>query len=240
MKKITRALIVDDERLARKEMMNMLAGFENIEVIGEADSTESAKKLVDKLKPDLIFLDIQMPGESGFSLAEEVKSPVKIIFVTAYDEFAVRAFEINALDYLMKPVNPERLRKAIEKLDDKKDNKIRFRKLEYEDTIFIMFNSQMKFIKLPEIISIESSGDYSEVYLKNGVKGLTSKPMREWEERLPSNFFIRIHRTSILNLNYVQKIEEWFNNSYKVYMLGKEEPLIMSRRFAVKLKDKMG
>jgi two-component system, LytTR family, response regulator len=241
MKKNFSAIIVDDERLARKELMSMLKEFENIKIIGEAEGVKSAKVLSDKLNPDLIFLDIQMPGESGFALAEQVNPKTKIIFVTAYDEFAVRAFEVNALDYLMKPVNPDRLKKAIEKLSNEtKKTELITKSLSYDDTLFILLNSQMKFVKISDILFIESSGDYSELNFANNTKGLTSKPMNEWEERLPENHFIRIHRTSIINLNYVQKVEEWFNNSFRVYLNGKTEPLLISRRYASKLKEKMG
>lgn len=239
MKKYFNAIIVDDERLARKEMILMLKEFNNIKIVGEAEDVKTAKVLSDKLNPDLIFLDIQLPGDSGFTLVEQLNPKTKIIFVTAYDEFAVRAFEVNALDYLMKPVNSERLNKAIERLSCESDEAEISTHLDYEDTLFILLNSQMKFIKISDILSIESSGDYTGIFLKNN-KGLTSKPMREWEERLPQNHFVRIHRTSIVNLNYVQKIEDWFNNSYRVYVLGKSEPLLMSRRYASKLKEKMG
>jgi two-component system, LytTR family, response regulator len=241
MKKNFSAIIVDDERLARKDLIFLLKEFENVKIIGEAEDVKSAKSLSDKLNPDLIFLDIQMPGESGFTLVEQVNPKTKIIFVTAYDEYAVRAFEVNALDYLMKPVNPDRLKKTIEKLSSEtKKIELKTKSLCYDDTLFILLNSQMKFVKISDILFIESSGDYSELNFINNAKGLTSKPMNEWEERLPKNHFIRIHRTSIINLNYVQKIEEWFNNSFRVYLSGKTEPLLISRRYASKLKEKMG
>jgi two-component system LytT family response regulator len=241
MKKNFNAIIVDDERLVREELISMLKEFNNIKIIGEAEDVQSAKSLVDKLNPDLIFLDIQMPGESGFTLIEHLNPSVKIIFVTAYDEYAVRAFEVNALDYLMKPVSRERLKKAIDRLTKKIDEtEIKSKPLNYEDSLFILLNSQMKFIKISDILSIESSGDYTEIILKNNIKGLSSKPMREWEMRLPENHFIRIHRTAIINLHYIQKVEDWFNNSYKVHITGIAEPLLMSRRYAAKLKEKMG
>jgi two-component system, LytTR family, response regulator len=241
MKKNFNAIIVDDERLARKDLISLLKDFDNIKIVGEAEDVKTAKSICDRLNPDIIFLDIQMPGESGFTLVEKINPDVKIIFVTAYDEYAVRAFEVNALDYLMKPVNPERLKETIERLMQETENAYKKNKtLCYEDTLFILLNSQMKFIKISDILSIESSGDYSEINLKNRIKGLTSKPMREWEERLPENHFVRIHRTAIVNLNFIQKVEEWFNNSFKVYVSEKTEPLIISRRYASKLKKKMG
>jgi len=111
-----RALIVDDERLARQELKSMLSGYEKIEIAGEAEDVPGAVKAIQKLEPDIIFLDIQMPGKSGFDLLEETSYSGSIIFVTAFDEYAIRAFEVNALDYLLKPINPERLQTAIERL----------------------------------------------------------------------------------------------------------------------------
>lgn len=241
MKKNFNAIIVDDERLARKDLISFLKEFDNIKIVGEAEDVSSAKSLCDKLNPDIVFLDIQMPGESAFSLVEKINPDIKIIFVTAYDEYAVRAFDVNALDYLMKPVNPERLKQTIDKIEQKTDTaENKYKNLCYDDSLFILLNSQMKFIKISDILTIESSGDYSEISLKNNFKGLTSKPMREWEQRLPEKQFIRIHRSAIVNLNFICKVEEWFNNSFKVFITGKTEPLIISRRYASKLREKMG
>jgi two-component system LytT family response regulator len=119
MKNIFKAVIVDDERLARKELSLLLSEYPNIEIVGEAASVSKAQDLIAKLNPDLIFLDIQMPGESGFDLINTISTSAQIIFVTAFDEYAIRAFEINALDYLLKPVNPSRLKEAISRLDSK-------------------------------------------------------------------------------------------------------------------------
>ncbi|HWQ82905.1 MAG TPA: LytTR family DNA-binding domain-containing protein [Ignavibacteria bacterium] len=240
MKKILNAIVVDDERLARKDLISILKNFENVKVVGEAEDAVSARLLLEKLSPDIVFLDIQMPGESGLALVEEINPGTRIVFVTAYDEYAVRAFEVNALDYLMKPVNLERLRKTLERIMSDSSKPTETRKIKYEDTLFIQLNSQMKFVKVQDIISVESSGDYTELYLKNSAKGLTSKPMREWEERLPENYFVRIHRAAIVNLSYITKVEEWFKNSFKVFLMGKAEPLVISRRYAIKLKERMG
>ncbi len=241
MKKNFNAIIVDDERLARLDLISILKEFENIKIIGEAEDVITAESLCRKLNPDIVFLDIQMPGESGFALLEKISPDIKIIFVTAYDEYAIRAFDVNAMDYLMKPVNPERLRQTISKLEQKADKLVnKYKTLCYEDSLFILLNSQMKFVKISDILVIESSGDYTKINLKNNIKGLTSKPMREWEERLPEKHFIRIHRTTIVNLNFIDKVEEWFNNSFKVFVSGKKEPLLISRRYAAKLKEKMG
>ncbi len=239
MKKKLDTLVVDDERLARKDLINLLGGFENIRVVDEAENVASALKAIDHHHPDVIFLDIQMPGESGFDLLEKIDTEIRIIFVTAFDEYAIRAFEVNAMDYLLKPVNPERLAKAVERLEmEPTDEIVPIRKLQYDDRLFISINNQMKFLKLQNILCINSAGDYSEVVLTNSVKGLTQKSLREWEHRLPENHFCRIHRSTIINMEYIDRLEEWFNYSFRVYLKGIATPFIISRRYAALLKHK--
>ncbi len=241
MNKVYKALIVDDERLARKDLKDLLSEIRDIEVVGEADSVTTAIKAIQELKPDVIFLDIQMPGESGFDLLEKIKLEAKLIFVTAYDEYAIRAFDVNALDYLLKPVNPERLKTAIERIEMQEEFQIAStRKLNYDDHLFLMINSQFKFLGIKTIISITAAGDYSEVITTENIKGLTQKSMKEWETRLPENHFTRIHRSTIINLGYVDHLEEWFNYSYRVYVKGIEKPFVMSRRYVAKLKNMLG
>lgn len=235
--KILSALIVDDERLSRIELISMLKHFENIYVIGEADNVDLAIKQIEEHKPDLVFLDIQMPGKSGFDLLDEIEVEAKIIFVTAYDEYAIRAFEVNALDYLPKPVSQERLTKTVERIINNDPNKnLIAKKLKYTDRLFLEFGTRMCFLKISEIAFISAEGDYSMVNLINGKKGLVSKSMKEWEERLPKDFFCRIHRSSIVNTEVIDKIDKYFNNSYKISLKGVKESLIISRRYAKKIK----
>lgn len=241
MKKKSRAIIVDDERLARKDMNSLLAEFKNIEVVGEADSVATAAKLIEEKEPDIVFLDIQMPGESGFDLLEKMDVRAKVIFVTAFDEHAIRAFEVDAVDYLMKPVSPERLRKAIEKVEKEDIQRVGTkRSLGFDDTMFLTINTSLKFIKVSSILCVEAAGDYSQVITGDGKKGIVQKSMTEWEERLPESHFCRIHRSTIINLEHIGRIEEWFNSAYHVYLKGLEMPLVMSRRYAARLKERMG
>jgi len=241
MKNKFKAVVVDDERLARKELISMLSDFTNIEVVGEADDVPSAKTLIKTIKPDIIFLDIQMPKESGFDLLNQINTEAKIIFVTAFDEYAIRAFDVNAMDYLLKPINPKRLKHTVERLQetDLAENP-NVEPLNYNDSLLITLNNKLKFLKVRTIISISSAGDYSEVVSTENKKGLTLKSMKEWEKRLPAKNFIRIHRSTIINLEFVDRLEDWFNNSYRVYLKNIEEPFIMSRRYVVKLKEKLG
>ncbi len=241
MKKQFRALIIDDERLARKELNSMLAGYDNIIVVGQADDVPSAIKAIRKLEPDVVFLDIQMPGASGFDLLDQMDLKAKIIFVTAFDEYAIRAFEANALDYLLKPVHPNRLQRSIERLAEKETSKLEaLRKLKYDDRLFLIIDNQYKFLKINTILSISAAGDYSVVMTENCKKELALKSMKEWERRLPENYFCRIHRSTIINMEYIDHLEKWFNYSFRVYLKGVEQPFILSRRFVSKLKNRFG
>ena len=238
-----KAIVVDDERLARKELVLLLREFDNISVVAEADDVNSAVVEIEKHNPDVIFLDIQMPGKSGFDLLNLIDVTAKIIFVTAFDEFAIKAFEIDALDYLLKPINPERLKTSIERLvlnESETKEYENLKLLNYDDYLLLSINSKLKFIKIDSIVSISAAGDYSNIVYADGQKGLTLKTMKEWERRLPIKNFCRIHRSNIVNLNFVEHLEEWFNNSYKVYLNNSSEPLVMSRRYVANLKSRMG
>lgn len=236
-----RAILVDDERLARRELRSMLSEHPSVEVTGEAENVEQAVKLIRAHLPQVVFLDIQMPGESGFALLEKVTADFKVIFVTAFDAYAIRAFEVNALDYLLKPINPDRLARAIERLAaGEVPQPQAARKLEYEDRLFIEIDEHSRFVKINSIVCISAAGDYSEVITSDGEKSLVLKSLKEWEDRLPEKYFTRIHRSTIINMEYIERIVGWFNRSYQVHLKHIEEPLTMSRRYAVKLKLKFG
>ena len=235
-----RALIVDDENLARKDLISILEEFKHIEPVAEANSITGAKDAIEKLNPNLIFLDIKMPGESGFDLLEYISDNTYIVFVTAFDEYAIRAFEVNALDYLLKPVTKDRLELTLEKLEENEEKKQEeLKDLDFDDQIFLKLNNKYHFLKINTIIQITSEGDYSKVQTKNGNISLTTKSMKEWESRLPINHFIRIHRSTIINTDAVDRIEPWYNNAHRVYLKGLQKPVIMSRRYFVKIKEKL-
>lgn len=240
MPKKHRTLVVDDSELARADLIDLLSELPQIDVVGEADSVASAAKAVRKLKPDLIFLDIQFPGESGFDLLEKVKTKAKIIFVTAFDEYAIRAFQVNALDYLLKPVYPDRLAQTLERLEsNEKSVKKTSSQLAYDDLLFLQLKGKYQFLRVDSILKISSAGMYTEVTTSKGQKGLIYRTMRDWEERLPANRFVRVHRTTIVNVEYIEKIEEWFNYSFRVFLKGIEKPVVMSRRHAAAFRERM-
>ena len=241
MSKLLKAIVVDDERLARKELILMLNDFSNIEIEGEAADISTAQKLLAEKNPDLVFLDIQMPGESGFDLINSIPVNTKVIFVTAFDEYAIRAFDVNALDYLLKPVNPKRLKETIERIEQlgktvsSSDN---LKKLAESDRLLVTLNSRLQFVKIKNIIYISAAGDYTEIKTTENQKGITLKSIKEWEARLPESMFVRIHRSTIVNLEFVDKIEEWFQKSYRIYLKTVEQPFDVSRRYTSKLKDR--
>jgi two-component system, LytTR family, response regulator len=235
-----KAVIVDDERLARAKLRAMLEHYPQISIAGEADSAEAAFRLINEERPDAVFLDIQMPGESGFDLVNRLERPVRIIFVTAFDEYAIRAFEINALDYLLKPVTQERLTRAVERLSHSPEPaEIPNRLLEHDDFLFLTVGQNSRFLRVSEIKYVSAADAYSEIITTDEQKALVLKPLIEWEERLPEKHFARIHRSTIINIEFVERVEKWFNYSFKVYLRGIKEPLTMSRRYAAKLKGKL-
>jgi len=238
-----RAVIVDDERLARRELSFLLQSHPEIEVAGEAGSVKEAVALLEDRRPDLLFLDIQMPRANGFELFERTAVSAAVIFVTAHDEFAVRAFEVNALDYLMKPVNPLRLRQAIERFLRRRPQAavpMPGGALAYEDTIFVNVGAGPRFVKLASIICIEAEGDYSRLVGPAGSIGLVLKSMKEWEALLPARQFCRIQRSVIINCECVERFEPWFNSSYQVFLRTMPQPFTMSRRLARQFRARFG
>ncbi len=236
---MVKAIIVDDERLARVNMRTLLAPYPEIEIAGEAGSCESALELIRLHKPQLIFLDIQLSGETGFDLLELINNSIKIVFVTAYDEYAIRAFEVNAIDYLLKPVNPERLKVSIERvLNGGKMQKSEAKSYEYSDSIYVRLNNYAsRFIKISTITFIEPVGNYSKLVTTEGKHCLVLKTLKQWQEELPDNNFVRIHRSSIVNIEHVERIEKKSNTRHRAYLKNIPEPLEVSRRYAKKLKS---
>jgi len=193
-----RALIVDDERLARKELMKLLEDHPMIEVVGEAMNAEEATQMVNELNPDLLFLDIQMPGKTGFQLLEELDSVPLVVFTTAYDEFALKAFEVNALDYLLKPIQPERLAEAVSKLADKeraKNAAIRGpeKKLGLADQVFVKDGDRCWFVSLTNVRLFESDGNYIKVYFDSN-RPMIHKSLNALDEKLDERAFFRASR----------------------------------------------
>jgi two-component system LytT family response regulator len=234
-----KAIVVDDERLARKELLSMLAQHPYIQVVAECSNAQEALDAIESLKPDLVFLDVQMPGKSGFDLVNELDIMPPVIFVTAFDEYAIKAFDTNAIDYLLKPVTSERLDEALKKVSVRKEVESSgpVHELGENDRIFIKDGEKCWFIPLSEIRVFESEGNYVRVFF-NEYKPLILKSLNSLEERLDSKVFFRANRKFIFNLKYVQHIENWFNGGLQVHLKSGEK-IEISRRQAVKFKETM-
>ena len=237
------ALIVDDERLARRELRTLLeeAHSDQVHVVGEAASVSAAARLVQATDADVVFLDIQLGGETGMDLLPMLDPDVDVVFVTAYDKYTLRAFEVNALDYLLKPVEPERLAVTINRLAAAQTPPATRETVTYDDRLFLRLGQERAFVKVRDIAAIEADGDGSTLLL---APRLTRKPsaksLREWEQRLPDRYFVRIHRSTIVNLEYVERMEPWSHASQHVYLRGLPEPMTMSRRFGARLRERFG
>ncbi len=238
-----RALIIDDERLARKELTNLLSDYNEIQIVGEAVNVEDAYEKIQILKPDLLFLDIQMPGKTGFDLLEMLDRVPNVIFTTAYDEYALKAFEVNALDYLLKPIQPDRLGESVRKLLRQHHERIlagpdiRTRKLTSRDQVFVKDGDRCWFVQLSDVRLFESDGNYIKVYFEN-FKPMIHKSLNALEERLDERSFFRASRKHIINLHWVDKIEPWFNGGLMVSLKGGDK-IEVSRRQSSKFKEMM-
>jgi two-component system LytT family response regulator len=235
-------LLVDDERLARNELRTLLKPHPELEVVGEAADVEEAALRVAELDPDVLFLDVQMPGASGFDLLSRVEVRAQVVFVTAYDAHALRAFEINALDYLLKPVHPQRLRTTVERLLQHAGPRTgdgAARPLAVEDHLFLSGERRARFVQVGDIACVCSAGDYSELVTRDGQRYLMPRPLAEWEERLPERRFVRIHRGTIVNLACVERVETEPDEGFRVHVRGTDTPLPMSRRYAARLKTRL-
>ncbi|MBD0331984.1 MAG: response regulator [Chitinophagaceae bacterium] len=239
-----KAIIIDDERLARNELRKLLQDYPEIEVVDEASNVDEGLAKIESHNPDLIFLDIQMPGKTGFDLLSELERAPQVIFTTAYDEYALKAFEVNALDYLQKPIEPRRLADAVEKL--KRMNNGSLHKTEHytpppllteNDQVFVKDGERCWFVKLSDVRLFESVGNYAKVFFSTN-KPLILKSLNALEERLDEKVFFRANRKHIVNLRMIEKIEPYFNGGLLLELKGGEK-IEVSRRQTVKFKEMM-
>jgi len=241
-----KTLIIDDERLARNELRRLLDNFPKIQVIGEAADANEALPMIEELEPDLLFLDIQMPGKNGFELLQSIegKTP-EVIFTTAYDEYAIKAFEFNALDYLLKPVELARLSDAINRIEEEQHitdatgtnptNGSLSKVLGENDQVFVKDGEKCWFVKLGKVRLFESMGNYVRLYFDDQ-KPLVLKSLNALEDRLNPSTFFRANRKHIINLQWIEKIEPWFSGGLLVTLRGGDK-IEISRRQAIRFKD---
>lgn len=242
-----RAIIIDDERLARTELRKLLQDFPEVEVVDEASNAEEGVQKIESHNPDLIFLDIQMPGKTGFEMLQELDHSPTVIFTTAYDDYALKAFEVNALDYLLKPIEPKRLADAVEKVKKTHttngggmNNGISFiptNILGENDQVFVKDGERCWFVRLSEVRLFESVGNYAKVFFGTN-KPLILKSLNALEERLDPKTFFRANRKHIVNLHMIDKVESYFNGGLLLELKGGEK-IEVSRRQTVKFKEMM-
>ena len=236
-----KTMIIDDEPFARADLRQMLRAHENLAVVCEAGTISEAKEQLPANDLDVVFLDIQLRGGTGFDLVPFIDSQTDIIFITAHDEFAIRAFEINALDYILKPVDAARLAKSIDRLvSGQAEIKARAQSAERmkpADPVFVRTDAGRLFVKLFEITAISSlGGNYTNLHHKNGQAYVCRKTFKLWESILPSSVFIRIHRSTIINKDFIESIATGRGGSCLVNLSGQLSPFTVSRRMLKKVK----
>lgn len=235
--KTFKTIIIDDERLAREEVKRALKIYPEFEIIGEASHVDEAREMIEEMIPDIIFLDIHMPEKSGFDLLEELTTVPEVVFTTAYDQYAVKAFELNALDYLVKPLREERFAKTIEKvkLELIEKTKVKPDVLPMHRKIFIKEGEKCYFIPLSEIHFIESLDNYARLYF-GGQKAMIKRSLNLLEQKLDSTVFFRANRSQIINTHYIKEIHPHFNNKLHI-TLTTSETIEVSGRQSVKFKN---
>lgn len=236
-----KVVIIDDERLARVELQNLLTEISGIQVVGQASFVEEALEIIEKEKPDLLFLDINMPEKSGFDLLEELVEVPYFIFTTAYDEYALKAFEVGAVDYLLKPIQTQRLKDAIDKVkklieQDKTEGSNPY--FSIDNRIFIRDNDKCFFVKVSDIKRIVSEGNYARIFFKDQ-QALVHRSLNALSTKLDPNYFFRANRQELINIQYIERVEPYFSNTL-VFVLTGNIKIEVSRRQSVLFKDKYG
>jgi len=237
MDKSLNAIIIDDERMARQELLRLLKKHPHINVVAQAENIDQGLEEIEQHQPDIIFLDIEMPGGTGLTLAEKLKGEIPIVFCTAYDEFAVDAFALNAIDYLVKPIVPERLAETIEKFSESEvatDQPT----LDDDFKLMVKFGDHMKIIRLGDISRFESIGNHAAIYTSQG-KAYLHSSLNKIEARLDTHTYFRASRVDILRLDAIEKLEQTVNYGLMAQLKNNVEVEI-SRRQASKLKAQLG
>jgi two-component system LytT family response regulator len=240
-----RVLIVDDERLARKELRRLLKAHPDAEVVGEAANADEARSQLAETRPDLVFLDVQMPGENGFELLESLENVPQVIFCTAYDEYALRAFDVNALDYLLKPVDPARLATTLKRAATlpetpetvEPEPEPRSGPLQPDERVFVREGDRCWFVPVRSVRLLESEGNYTRLHFEEH-RPAVFRSLNAMEERLAPEIFFRANRAQVINLDFIDKIEPWFSGSYVVTLRGGER-VELSRRHSQAFRARM-
>jgi two-component system LytT family response regulator len=245
-----RAVVIDDEPVARRELRRLLAAHDDVVVVGDASSVHDAGDAL-ATTPDVVFLDVKLGSASGFDLIGGIPRNAALVFITAYSEYAVDAFAANALDYLVKPVESDRLVETLRRIRGRVTGEGtastaerahgqadvgRKRRLTPADWLFLEVGESRSFVRVSTITHVRADDDYSLVFLTDGSVRRSSTGIGEWESALPESLFLRAHRRAIVNLGFVQRVSPWSNYGYLLYIAGVEEPVVMSRRYAARMR----
>lgn len=235
-----RALLVEDEQLARQELRYLLQeAHPDVEIVGEAADADTARRLVAELRPDLLLLDISLPGETGFELLESLDQAPLVVFVTAYDQYATRAFQVSALDYVLKPVHPERLAQALlrvrQVLSQAPPAATAGPRLTPASQVFLKDGDHCHFVRLADIDLFEAVGNYVRVYF-GAHAPLHHKSLQQLEDKLPPDLFFRVNRQQILNLTTIEKVHAYYKGGLLLEVRGGRR-VDVSTRQAVRFKE---
>ncbi len=237
-----KALLIDDERLARAELRRLLQAHPEIEIVGEAAHAAQAEEKIRILRPDLIFLDVQMPGRTGFELLAELSDSPRIIFTTAYDQYALKAFDFGAIDYLLKPIEPARLARALARLDSAVETPeppaASEGVLGENDQVFLKDGERCWLVRVSDIRLLESEGNYARVYFAEN-RPLIPRTLQSLESRLDPQLFLRVSRQHIINLRFVRKVEPWFDGGLLLHLGEHDPPIKVARRRAQELRERL-
>lgn len=235
MKREISVVIIDDEPPARKMLRSLLSAHAEVEIVGEAGDVQSAEELCNRTKPDLIFLDIQLPRRDGFALLPLLKGSPRIVFVTAYDKYAVRAFEVNTLDYLLKPIAPERLALTLSRVAPAPD--AAEGELLDSDLVALREDAQLRMVPVKSLTFIEAEDNYSHVHLKDGPAAMVRRPLAYWERLLPKNYFVRVDRSLIARLDAVLEFRTISRDHSEVHFSGCSKAVEIRRMGTQRLKN---
>jgi two-component system LytT family response regulator len=242
--KSIKAVLIDDVEVMRITLKKVLEQFPHINIIGEASSFDEAKEVVNRLKPDLLFLDIDLNGLISIDLLEELNCTPKIIFITSHENFAIKAFEMNAIDFIIKPISAKRIANAIERVSlpsvAVNDNNLNEgeERFQSDQIILLNFDNKMNFIKIKDINYIEAYGNYTKINMLDGKLSITYNSIKNCENKLPLDIFIQIHRSTVVNLINVLKIEKWTNDTGRLYLKNVDKPFEISRSYFFQIKKK--
>lgn len=233
-----KAMIIEDSRLARAELHELLQAHPAIELCGEAENPRDALPLILKERPELLFLDIHMPGKNGFELLEDLDYEPKVIFITAHADYALRSFEFDTVDYLLKPISAERLKRAIDKLQHETTTNNIHHTFDTQSRVLLREGDSCHWVCLTDISYFDSYGNHTYVFWNNK-KALIYRSLTKIEERIPAPLFFRVNRQQIVNIGHVINVEPWINGGYRL-ALKSGEYIEVSRRHTSRFKDVFG